>query len=52
MRFVQYPEDANSEHPLEVNVLKGPKHWWSLHDSTFMPTFCSSQTKSDVYDAS
>ena len=41
-----------SEHPLEVNVLEGPKDCWTVHDSTFMLTFRSCQTKSDVYQAS
>ena len=25
-----------SEHPLEINVLGGPKHCWILNDSIFL----------------
>ena len=27
------------EHPLRVNMLKGPKHCLSLHDSIFITSF-------------
>ena len=30
-----------SEHPLTVNTLKGPKHLWNLHESTFIIFFIS-----------
>ena len=29
-------ERAVWEHPLAVNMLKGPKHLWNLHESTFV----------------
>ena len=51
MCLLECPKAPIWEHSLEVNVLKGPKHCWSLHDSTFMLTSHSCQTKWEMYHA-
>ena len=33
------PKSAVLEHPSIVNMLKGPKHLWNLHESTFIIFF-------------
>ena len=36
-------KSALSEHPSMVNMLKGLKHLWNLHESTFIITFYHSE---------
>ena len=52
MWLLECPKAPVSEHPLEVKVLKDPKHCSSLYGTTFLATFHWCQTKSDVYHAS
>ena len=35
----QFPKSAYSEHPLTVNMLKGPKNLLNQYESTFMIFF-------------
>ena len=38
--WIDHPlKHALSEHPLGVNMLKGPKHLWYLQESTFIMFF-------------
>ena len=39
MSLLECPKTLVSEQPLEINVLRGGKHCWTLHDSTFMVMF-------------
>ena len=38
-------KSAVSEHPLTVNMLKGPKHLGNLHEKTFIMFFDHSEGK-------
>ena len=38
-------KSAVSEHPSTVNMLKGPKHLWNLHESTVIIFFDHSEGK-------
>ena len=38
-------KSAVLEHPLAVNMLKGHKHLWNLHESTFIIFLYHSETK-------
>ena len=46
MWLLECPKAPASEHCLEVNLLKDPKHF-----SIFKLSFHSCETKSDLYDA-
>ena len=37
--FDDYLKSAVSQHPFTVNMLKGPKYYWNLHESTFIIFF-------------
>ena len=39
MRLLELPKGPVSEHPLEFNKLRGPKHYYSFHERTFMLIF-------------
>ena len=39
MKLLERTKTPVSEHPLEINLLRGPKHCPSLHSNTFMLMF-------------
>ena len=47
MMLLECPKAAVSDHHLQLNVSKGPKHCWNLHDSTFKlrSTFMSDKVR-------